>query len=202
VSLPPAYFDDVYAGGVDPWGFRDRWYEERKRALTLAALPARDLGRCFEPGCSIGVLTAALAPRCTTLLGTDVSPVALSAARRRLAGQPQVTLERRVLPGEWPAGTFDTVVVSELAYYLVGGDLDLFWRRACGALAPAGTLLACHWRHPVTDYPIGGDEAHDGLGAAATAAGLGRLVHHIEDDLVLEVFSPDPRSVAARGGLA
>ena len=26
VTLPPAYFDAMYQGAADPWGFEDRWY--------------------------------------------------------------------------------------------------------------------------------------------------------------------------------
>ena len=38
MSLPTDYFAQMYAGSPDPWGFRSRWYEQRKRAVTLAAL--------------------------------------------------------------------------------------------------------------------------------------------------------------------
>ena len=40
VTLPPAYFDAMYQGAADPWGFQDRWYEQRKYAVSLALLPA------------------------------------------------------------------------------------------------------------------------------------------------------------------
>ncbi|MFE7421819.1 hypothetical protein [Rhodococcus sp. NPDC057529] len=62
--MGPSYFDAMYAASPDPWGFGDRWYEQRKYALTLAALPRPRYRRAFEPGCSIGILTAALAHRC------------------------------------------------------------------------------------------------------------------------------------------
>ena len=39
-SLTAAWFEDFYARHDDPWGFETRWYEERKRALLLASLPA------------------------------------------------------------------------------------------------------------------------------------------------------------------
>ncbi|MBC7682848.1 MAG: hypothetical protein H7172_10975, partial [Ferruginibacter sp.] len=39
-SAPAAYFDALFKDTEDPWGFRTRWYETRKRALTLASLPA------------------------------------------------------------------------------------------------------------------------------------------------------------------
>ena len=35
----------------------------------------------FEPGCSIGVLTAQLAPRCDRLLACDVAAAAVESAR-------------------------------------------------------------------------------------------------------------------------
>jgi hypothetical protein len=63
----------MYEHANDPWGFADRWYEERKRAITLAALPDRRYRTAFEPGCSIGVLTADLAHRCDFILAGDVA---------------------------------------------------------------------------------------------------------------------------------
>jgi len=55
-SLPAEWFDAFYtAGGDDPWGFTHRWYERRKRALTLASLPRERFARAFEPGCSVGL---------------------------------------------------------------------------------------------------------------------------------------------------
>jgi hypothetical protein len=35
----PAYFEAMFAKSDDPWKFKSRWYERRKRALTLACLP-------------------------------------------------------------------------------------------------------------------------------------------------------------------
>jgi LmbE family N-acetylglucosaminyl deacetylase len=40
-SLARSYFDSFYEGRRDPWGFETRWYEERKRALTMASLQRR-----------------------------------------------------------------------------------------------------------------------------------------------------------------
>src|SRR6202012_892716 len=58
VTLGPGYFDAMYAAAPDPWGFEERWYEQRKNAISLALLPDRRYRAAFEPGCSIGVLTA------------------------------------------------------------------------------------------------------------------------------------------------
>ena len=40
VTLPRTYFDAMYQEAADPWGFEDRWYEQRKFSVSLAMLPA------------------------------------------------------------------------------------------------------------------------------------------------------------------
>jgi SAM-dependent methyltransferase len=188
VTLPAGYFDAMYANSPDPWSFRERWYEQRKRDVTMAALPARRYQRAFEPGCSIGLLTEALADRCDQLLAADASEAALVAARQRLGARPGVRLERRMLPGGWPEGEppFDLVVLSELGYYFDAGDLDLVLDLAAGSLADGGTLVACHWRHRVDDYPLAGDVVHAAVRARRE---LSRVVLHEEPDFLLEVFT-------------
>jgi hypothetical protein len=113
-SIPIARFEDIYARDPDPWGFSHRWYEARKYALTLAALPQRRYHRAFEPGCSIGVLSEGLAGRCDYLLAVDGVAAAVDQARQRLAGFPNVEVAQRVVPGDWSPGPWDLVVISEL----------------------------------------------------------------------------------------
>ncbi len=195
MTLGPDYFERVYAASPDPWGFTTRWYEERKYALSLAMLPRRRYADAFEPGCSIGVLTALLAPRCDRLLSCDVSHEAVRQARERAPG---VRVERRTLPAEWPDGSFDLIVFSEFLYYLDAADLDRVLRLAAGSLRPGGTLMAVHWRHPVPDYPQSGDDVH----AALAGLGLARIAEHREADFVAEVYvAGPPVSVAAAEGL-
>lgn len=208
MSLSSAYFEQMYRNAPDPWGFADRWYEERKRAVTMAALPDPRYATAYEPGCSIGVLTAALADRCGALLSTDVSETALGIAGKRLAGRANVRFERRAMPDEWPEGHFDLVVVSEVLYYLDDVDLALAVTRATGAVTPGGSLVAVHWRHPVADYPQHGDAVQAALAAAAARYGLVRTVHHVEADFDLAVHvrrdagdSAGTMSVAGRTGL-
>lgn len=200
-SLPAGYFNSCYAATTDPWGFRTRWYEHRKYACALAALPQGRYRRGFEPGCSIGVFTAALAARCDRLLATDVAETPLRAARVRLAKLSHVALERGGVLEAFPPGHFDLIVISELGYYFDPVDLRRLWTATTAALEPGGTLLAVHWRHPVPDYPQTGDAVHAAL---AAQPGLGRLVEHVEDDFRLEVYLRTPpavRSVAAQTGL-
>ena len=199
MSLPCDYFERMYAGSRDPWGFESRWYEQRKRAVTMAALPNPRYANAFEPGCSIGTLTAELAPRCERLLATDVSERALTSARERLAGSGHVRFECRPVPGEWPADErFDLVVVSELGYYLDVADLDILSVRIADSLTVGGVALLCHWRHPVVDYQLRGDDVHERVIAAA---GLPVLVHHVEADFVLDALGRESDSVAHRTGV-
>ncbi len=198
-SLDGAFFDRFYKGDADPWGFETRWYEQRKRALTLAALPRERFRSALEVGCSTGVLTAELAPRCDRLLGIDVAQAPLDRARARLGGAPGVLFERASAPQDWPDGVFDLIVLSEVGYYLSAPDLDALIALAVGSLAPDGVLLACHWRHPVSEYPLTGDAVHRALGREAV---LERTVDHSEEDFLLEVFQrPPARSVARETGL-
>ena len=199
MSLPADYFARMYAGSDDPWGFRSRWYEQRKRAVTLAALDRPRYRRGFEPGCSVGVLTAGFAERCDRLLATDVDPTAVAAARAAVAVHPHVTVEERSVPDDWPPGAFDLVVVSEIGYYLDEPALALLVDRVASSLEPGGALLACHWRHPVDDYPLTGDAVH---AAFRSRAGLLPAVRHEEEDFVLDVLTAGPApSPARREGL-
>jgi len=198
-SVGREYFDDMYARHDDPWGFDSRWYEERKRAVLLAALPRRRYRSALEAGCSTGALTAHLAERSDRVLAVDLAPAALERARTRLAGREHVELRLATLPDAWPEGEFELVVLSEVAYYWAGTDLDRGLTAALASLSSDGHLVACHWRHPVAEYPRDGDAVHDTLAARPD---LVRLVRHEEEDFVLEVFAlPGARSVAAESGL-
>jgi LmbE family N-acetylglucosaminyl deacetylase len=197
-SLAQAYFDSTYERHDDPWGFETRWYEKRKRELTIASLPAERYTNALEIGSSIGVLTDALAARCDQLFSVDVSQAAVDAARIRLRNAPHVSIERADIMDDFPAGSFDLVVLSEVGYYFSPGDLDTLLHRIDDSLTDDGTVVLCHWRHPVADYPLSGDEVH---AAIAGVARLKRISHHIEEDFVLDVYSPDRRSVADRTGL-
>jgi SAM-dependent methyltransferase len=200
-TLGAGYFDAMYEEAPDPWGFQDRWYERRKYAISLAQLPDRRYRCAFEPGCSIGVLTAMLARRCNRLLSCDVAASAVQAAARRTRNLPHVLIERRQIPQEWPTGRFDLMVFSEILYYFGDRDLEQVLDYGVRALWPGGTLLAVHWRHPVTEYPRSGDDVHRALAARPE---LARLVSHQEEDFLAEVYrrtDGQPVSVARATGL-
>jgi predicted O-methyltransferase YrrM len=197
--LPDVYFDQMYADADDPWELSTRWYEQRKYALTLAMLPKRRYRHAFEPGCSIGTLTAQLTLRCDHVTAVDVAEAAVRSADVRLehAGcRDRVTLTRSSLDAAWPPGPFDLLVLSEVAYYLEADTLAGVLERECARLQPGTNVVAAHWRHPVADYPLTGDAAHTII---AQTPGLISLGRYQDSDVVIEVFDMgDGRSVAAR----
>lgn len=200
MSSPVTYFDELYKRSDDPWKLREGWYEHRKRSLTLALLPRPRYRNAFEPGCANGELTSELATRCDALLAADLHETAVRLTRQRVAGAPQVRVEQRTVPHEWPtdAGPFDLIVISEFAYYLDAADLETLAARIAASLTPDGTLLACHWRRPFAEALESANTAH---ALFDTHCGLSRLAHHDEADLLIDVWSRDARSVAQREGL-
>lgn len=170
-SLPPSYFEDVYRANADPWGFETSPYEAAKYAATLAALPRPHYDRAFEIGCSIGVLSERLAPRCRELLSVDVVPEVLARARARCRHLPQVRFERMSVPAGFPDGAFDLILVSEVGYYWSRDDLDRARELVVGAMAPGGHLLLVHWTPWVHDYPLTGDQVHEAFLAEAGDGG-------------------------------
>ena len=155
------YFEQLYAADQDPWDFRTSDYERRKYAATVAAVAdLAPIGRGLEVGCSIGELTAHLAPLCRELVAIDCSPTAAARARERLAALPQVRVEVRCAPDSLPEGPFDLIVCSEVLYYWSAPLLRTALGRLRALLAPGGALLAVHWRGPVRHYPLDGRQAH------------------------------------------
>ncbi|MGC3987428.1 MAG: class I SAM-dependent methyltransferase [Pseudorhodoferax sp.] len=192
------HFERLYAGSADPYGLRTRWYEQRKRALLLASLPRQRFGRCYEPGCGNGELTAQLAARCDAVLAADFSAQSLRTARARTAALPQVRLVQQVLPDGWPAGEqFDLVVFSEVLYFLPIAAVHAVARHCARSLAPDGVLVACDWR---MDFD-GRASATGAVHAALQRIGLHQAVAHDEDDFSLRVWTRDARSVAQREGI-
>jgi trans-aconitate methyltransferase len=179
------YFDDLYGSDPDPWRFESSWYEQRKYALTMAALPESRYRSAFEPGCSIGVLTSLLARRCDELLATDV---VAERARNRCRTLPGVTLEVRPIPEEWPTGPFDLVVLSEIAYYFDRRALDEIMTRLLDTVVPRATIVRVHWRGR-TNYPLSGDQVHETIDSYTE---FESTVHHVEPDFVLDVWNRVP----------
>jgi len=196
-ATSPDYFDAIYAQD-DPFGYRERWYEARKRALLLASLPAQRYGRVWEIGCSNGELTAALAARCDALVATDLSAraVALAVARTRLHSHVEVGQARH--PDDWPDGLFDLIVFSEVGYYLDAATLAHMAHRLRASLRGDGVLVACHWLAPFAQAPQTGRDVHRLL---RRKLGLQRVFGYGDADIRLDGWALQPASVAQQPGL-
>ena len=197
------HFDAMFTSDADPWQFKSRWYERRKRALTLACLPQPRYASGYEPGCANGELSAALATRCDQLLVSDGSALAVAMATTRLAEFPNVAVTQAWVPMEWPVQTFDLVVFSEFGFYLDGQSLDGVADKIIASIRPGGTIVACHWRRSIAGCEFNGDQVHQRLlGRMLQACALTSISQIREPDVLLDVWSSDARSVAEREGFA
>ena len=178
------YFESIYAANGDPWKFETSPYERRKYEATLAALPRERYVSAFEPGCSIGVLSSMLAPRCQRLLATDIVPRVLIQASDRLREHRHVRIEERAIPEGWPTDTFDLIVLSEIAYYFDEATLHDIMRLVVESTLVGAHVMGVHWRGQ-TDYPLSGDRAHELIGRTQH---LSPLVHLTGDQFVLDVW--------------
>lgn len=179
------HFEALHRVSADPWSVRTRWYERRKRALTCAVLPKERYASGFEIGCSNGEMSALLAERCDALVCVDSAPTAVALAAERTADAAGVQVQRMRVPGEWPEGSFDLVVVSEVAYYLAADQWAAAVDRIVGSLAEGGQVVLCHWMGQADDFAQSGWDAH---AAFANRSGLRVLVQHHDEEFLLEVF--------------
>ena len=201
VTLPAGYFDAMYqarpirgasrTAGTNSANTRSAWPSSRPPGTAGPSSPAAP--SACSPRCSPGAATRSW--RATSPGPRSAPPPGAPAEL------PHVRVEQRDIAGQWPSGRFDLIVFSEILYYFGDHDLEQVLKNAVAALEPEGTLLAVHWRHPVTDYPRSGDDVHRVL---AAQPGLGRLVRHTEPDFLAEVYlrtDGTPVSVAQATGL-
>ena len=175
----------MWATGPDPWDHGGRFYEHRKYALTAAMLGSPRYGSVFEPGCATGLLTVLIAPRATRYLATDRHPRAVEVTRERVAGIGGVRVEVGEIPRDWPDDELDAVVLSEVLYYLEPDDVRAVLDRAAASTSVGSELVAVHYREPVAEHALLGDQVHDLI---AEHSAWERVATHLEELFVLESF--------------
>jgi len=185
-SVPASVFDAKYARDPDPWNYQSSAYEHCKYQTTLDTLTEQQYRRALEIGCSIGVFTSMLAPRCQQLLAVDASSQALDLARNRCTHLPQVQFARMSVPDEFPDGNFDLIVLSEVGYYWSMTDLLRASRLIAERLTPGGTVILVHWTAPIDDAPLTGDEVHAAFHRAAK--GLVKVSCRREERFRLDLY--------------
>jgi protein-L-isoaspartate O-methyltransferase len=129
----------------------------------MEALPQLSYERAFEPGCSVGELTARLAGICTQVVATDVAPSAVARARARCTALRNVDVQCADVATSLPPGTFDLAVFSELGYYFPAPLLVQIVRSMAGRLRVGGDFVAVHWLGESADHVLHGDAVHGQL---------------------------------------
>ena len=155
-----AFFDRKYREDPDPWNFAASPYEQSRYDAIVRALKPRAYRRCFEPGCSIGVLTARLAGFCGRVEAMDIAPAAVERARERCLQMDNVRVFRGALPEIPGAGGFDLIVLSEIGYYFTKEQLPAVADALVQRLEPGGILLAAHWLGRSPDHLLSGEQVH------------------------------------------
>ncbi|OZI18719.1 hypothetical protein CAL26_13525 [Bordetella genomosp. 9] len=184
------HFEALYRQSADPWDVRTSWYEQRKRAVLLAALPRQRYGRILELGCGNGEMTRQLARRTGSLIAVDGSETAMALCMESMGkdGLDHVRGHVGRLPGDWPLQpdeACDLIVVSELAYYIPADDMDGFLQRCRAALAPGGEWVMCHYTGDFDDRLHRTDALHACIDALG---GLVRVLRHEDERFQLDIW--------------
>lgn len=156
-------FEKFYRTDPDPWNFAGSDYECNRYQAIVEGLPRRRYTRAFEPGCSIGELTARLATLCDRVIATDIAPSAVALARKRCCELSHVDIGVGDLGGEIPVGPFDLIIFSEIGYYFSPQRLLGIGASLARRLCRGGDFVAAHWLGESADHVLHGDVVHDEL---------------------------------------
>lgn len=190
-TLPPAVarrlrmgvFQALFSLSEDPWRYDGLPYERRKRQMLVASLPPARAGSgiIVELGCADGHNLQAIAEAypSSRVVGLDISPVAVAAARRRTAGQPQVRVEQSdartaaLVLKSVGVDSIDVLIVAEMLYYLGGpARVNAELAGLAPMLRPSGVLVLVHGASDA-------DRLHPAAVAALGCASVQRVV--VED---------------------
>jgi trans-aconitate methyltransferase len=159
-------FEARYRSTPDPWNFATSPYERLRYRETLEGLSRPRYRSAFEPGCSVGELTAQLALRCERVLATDIAPSAIDRARIRCMQSSNVFLACADLASEIPEGPFDLIIFSEIGYYFTRDHLAALARDLARTLDAGGEFVGVHWLGHSQDHVLHGDVVHQVLEAS------------------------------------
>jgi ArsR family transcriptional regulator len=146
-------------------GHMERHYSPGRtwEATSFAFLGHLRLGDVLDAGSGDGALAALIAPRCRSLVCLDKSPRVLQAARRRLAGQPNVAFapgDVHALP--FPDARFDHVLLLHVLTYATDPPRALC--EAARVLRPGGDLtVSTLLRHEHGEVTAGYGHVNQGV---------------------------------------
>jgi predicted TPR repeat methyltransferase len=144
-AMTPAYVRgvfDQYAANfdhalVDGLGYRGpELLREALRAVTAARGRPFRFARALDLGCGTGLVAEALRACCDTIVGVDLSPAMVAAARRRGVYTDAAVGEMVAFAAAQPARSCDLIVAGDALVYLA--DLAPLCRAVARALAADG----------------------------------------------------------------
>jgi hypothetical protein len=162
------FFEDKYRESHDPWNFATSLYELGRYDAIVHALGAHTYRNAFEPGCSVGVLTARLAVLCSHVDAMDISPTAVRIAQARCSRLGNVRIRAQALDESVVLKDIDLLVLSEIGYYFERERWHKLAQHLVHAVIPGGTVVAAHWLGRSEDHAQHGDEVHQALGSIPT----------------------------------
>ena len=160
--------DQAHLSGT--WSFDnpvERAWQSHVLATVAAHAGAGPWGDALEVGCSEGVFTTQLAPRCNSVTGYDISPVAVARAVERCSSYSNVRILERDAVREKIEVECDLVFVMDVLWTVLGRE-----RRAsvipklANAVRNGGLLVFSDSRMPIVFrnrfcsrfFPRGADE--------------------------------------------
>ncbi|WP_407307307.1 class I SAM-dependent methyltransferase [Acinetobacter sp.] len=192
------YFDELYKNSDDPWDYEQRWYEERKRQICLALLLQPVYSKVLEIGCSNGVFSQHLAQRSKQLICLDAHSKAVQLAQVRLDHLSHVKVIQQHIPEQFPAGSFDLIIINEILYYLQPEELAHLIEKVENSLTLEGVVVCCHWRYPIDGFILTGEEVHHVLKQQF------HLPHYLnvnDPDFIIDLWSKETTTLASKEGL-
>lgn len=192
------YFDTIYKESDDPWQYKTRWYEERKRQICTALLLKSHYEKALEIGCANGFFSSRLADRTYQLVCLDANQKAVNLTKKRLENHGHIRIECKSVPDEFPNETFDLIILSEVAYYLSQNELDQLILKLQQALNDGGMLLTCHWRHPIEHFSLDGNSVHRQLKEKICLYHYSSL---IDPDFIVDIWTKETQSLAQLEGI-
>lgn len=160
---PADAFEALYRASPDPWRFATSPYEQHRYAATLESLQRTAYRTVFEPGCSVGELTARLATLGERVIAIDIAPSAVMRARERCRHFDNVTVRLATGSTDLPDGPLDLVVFSEIGYYFDVLTLEHYTSALANALESGGEFIAVHWLGTSPTHALHGDSVHETL---------------------------------------
>ena len=152
-----SFFEEMWKRG-DPWELETSDFEKAKYEQEIRILSGKHYERVLELGCGAGAFTRRLAGVASRILALDVSPTAISRARRLGLGLNGVEFRVQNIMDFKPGtvGPWDLIVINETICYLgwLYTFFDVVWfaTELFNATRDGGQLLMANTSGGVDDY--------------------------------------------------